>query len=305
MGNLGVILIGPTTFGMLDSAPVRRMEAAGYEVRRNPFGRKLSASDLSATLAGVVGIIAGLEPLTEAVLARSQLKVVSRCGVGMDNVDVAAAKRLGIKVYATPNAPTTAVAELTVGSMICLLRRVSSMDRLMHTGGWEKRSGPELRGKTVAIVGMGRIGLQVASYLKAFGVHLLGIDPLRQGTLEGIPIVTLSEALSSSHVISLHASGSAEILGAHEFSQMRVGSYVLNAGRGGLINEAALQQALDKGIVAGAWLDAYLEEPYRGPLRAYDQVLLTPHIGYSSDEARAQMESEAVENLLAGLSPDR
>jgi D-3-phosphoglycerate dehydrogenase len=302
MRNRGIILIGPTTFGSLDPAPLRKIEDAGYDVRRNPVGRKMSESDLASALDGAVGIVAGLEPLTEKVLAQSQLKVVSRCGVGLDSVDVAAAKRLGIQVYSTPNAPTVAVAELTIGAMICMLRRVSQMDQKMRAGGWEKLSGPQLRDKTVTIVGLGRIGLQVASYLKAFGVRLLGVDPFRQGVVEGIPVVTLDEALAQSHIISLHASGSTEILGAREFERMRPGAYVINTGRGGLINEAALQKALDDGKVAGAWLDAFAEEPYQGPLKTYKQVVLTPHIGYSSDEARHQMEIEAVDNLLKGLA---
>lgn len=302
MSNRGIILIGPTTFGSFDPAPLRRIADAGYEIRRNPVGRKMSEPELAQALAGVVGIIAGLEPLTGRILAQSQLKVVSRCGVGLDNVDVTAAKRLGIQVYSTPNAPTIAVAELTIGAMICLLRRVSQMDQQMHAGGWEKLSGPQLRDKTAAIVGLGRIGLQVASYLKAFGVHLLGVDPFRQGMVDGVQVVTLGEALARAHIISLHASGSQEILGRHEFELMRPGVYVVNTGRGGLLNETALQKALDSGKVAGAWLDAFAEEPYHGPLKAYKQVMLTPHIGYSSDEARRQMEIEAADNLLRSLS---
>jgi len=278
------------------------MEEAGYVLRRNPIGRKMLEADLVQALEGVVGIIAGLEPLTDEVMARSQLRVVSRCGAGLDNVDLAAAKRLGIQVYSTPNAPTLAVAELTIGAMICLLRRVSRMDQEMHAGHWEKLSGPQLHGKTVAIVGLGRIGLQVASFLRGFGVHLLGVDPLRQGPLDGISIVPLDEALARSHIVSLHASGGTEILGAREFARVRPGIYVINAGRGHLINETALQKALDDGTVAGAWLDAFAEEPYGGPLRTYQQVMLTPHIGYSSDEARRQMETEAADNLLQGLS---
>ena len=302
MTSRGIILIGPTTFGVTDLTPLQRMGAAGYEVRRNPVGKKMSEAELALALDGVVGIIAGLEPITAKILAASQLKVVSRCGVGMENVDIPAAEKLGIRVYSTPNAPTVAVAELTLGAMICLLRRVSYMDQQMHAGGWEKLSGPQLSGKTVTIVGLGRIGLQVASYLRSFGVRLLGVDPYRAGTLEGITVVTMDEALAESHIISIHASGSQEILGEREFARARLNVYVLNTGRGGLINELALQKALDSGKVAGAWLDAFAEEPYCGPLRAYKQVLLTPHVGYSSDEARRQMEVEATDNLLKGLA---
>jgi len=301
MKHRDIILIGPTTFGALDASPLRRLEKAGYEIRRNPVGKKMSEDELNHALKGVVGIIAGLEPLNANVLSGSSLKVISRCGVGLESVDVAASKRLGIRVFSTPNAPTTAVAELTVGAILCMPRKVSQMSQIMHTGGWEKMSGPQLRDKTVSVVGLGRIGQQVAAYLKVFGVRILGVDPFLHNHIDGIELMTLGDALPQSHIISLHASGSTEILGRSEFEKMRQGVYVTNTGRGGLINESALQEALDSGKVAGAWLDAFSEEPYQGPLKDYKQVLLTPHIGYSSDEARRQMEIEAVENLLSGL----
>lgn len=301
MKHKNIILIGPTTFGALDASPLQRLEKAGYEIRRNPVGRKMSEDELRQALKGVVGIIAGLEPLNANVLSGSSLKVISRCGVGLESVDVAASQRLGIRVFSTPNAPTTAVAELTIGAILCMLRKISQMSQIMHAGGWEKMSGPQLRDKTVSVVGLGRIGQQVAAYLKVFGVRILGVDPFLHNHIDGIELMTLVDALPESHIISLHASGSTEILGRSEFERMQNGVYVANTGRGGLINESALQIALDSGKVAGAWLDAFSEEPYHGPLKDYRQVLLTPHVGYSSDEARRQMESEAVENLLSGL----
>jgi len=297
-----VILIGPTTFGMTDSAALTQLEEAGYRVRRNPVGRKMSQEELLSALTGVVGAIAGLELYSAEVLARSQLKVVSRCGVGLGNIDLPKAREMGIRVYSTPDAPTTAVAELTVGALITLLRKVPQMDRGMHDGKWEKRSGPQLEGKTITLIGLGRIGRKVAEYLRPFGVRLLGVDPALQGTVEGIPIVSLGQALAESDIVSIHASGTAEILGAEELAAAKPGVYVTNAGRGGLINERALCDALDSGKVAGAWLDAFSEEPYDGPLTSYSQVLLTPHVGYSSDEARRRMEREAANNLLAGLA---
>lgn len=302
MSSGRVILIGPSTFGMIDPAAITQLEEAGYTVRRNPVGRKMNQEELLSALADAVGVVAGLETYSAEVLARSQLRVVSRCGVGVDNIDLPKAREMGIKVYATPDAPTTAVAELTVGALITLLRQVPQMDRMLHDGKWEKRSGPQLEGKTIALIGLGRIGRKVAEYLRPFGVRLLGVDPMVRDTVPGVRVVSLAQALAESDIVSIHASGSAEILGAPELAALKHGVYVANAGRGGLINELALCEALDSGRVAGAWLDAFVEEPYKGPLTSYPQVLMTPHIGYSSDEARRQMEMEAVSNLLAGLA---
>ena len=302
MSSSGIVLIGPTTYGDFDPAPLQRLTGAGYEVRRNPTGKKLNEEELIQALKGVVGIIAGLEPISRHVLENSLLKVVSRSGVGLDNVDLAAARELGIKVFNTPDAPTVAVAEVAVGGIITLLRRVSEMDRQMHQGVWKKLSGPELAGKTLTLIGLGRIGLKVASYLKAFGVRLLAVDPARTGKLDDIPIVSLEEALPQSDIVSIHASGGVEIIGSPQFAQMKRGVYLVNTGRGGLINETALCAALEQKIVAGAWLDTFAAEPYEGPLRQFSQVLLTPHIGYSSDETRRRMEMEAAENLLKGLA---
>lgn len=302
MASRGVILIGPTTFGTVDPSPLQRLEYAGYTLRRNPVGRKMNQEELLPALADVVGVVAGLEMYSAEVLERSRLRVISRCGVGLENIDLPAAQERGIKVYSTPNAPTTAVAELTVGALITLLRQVPRMDRMLHEGKWEKRSGPQLEGKTVALIGLGRIGRKVAEYLRPFGVRLLGVDPMLQGTVEGIRMVSLTQALAESDIVSIHSSGSAEILGAAEFAAMKPGAYVANTGRGGLINERALCAALESGQVAGAWLDVFSEEPYQGPLTSYPQVLMTPHIGYSSEEARRRMEMEAANNLLAGLA---
>lgn len=302
MTSKGTVLIGPTSYGDFDPAPLDRLTGAGYEVRRNPVGKKMSEEELLRALNGVIGIVAGLEPLSRAVLTNSQLKVISRSGVGVDNVDLVAAKELRIKVFNTPDAPTVAVAELTIGGIITLLRRISEMDAQMHRGVWRKLSGPELAGKTVSIVGLGRIGLKVASYLKAFGTRLLAVDPARAGDVDGIPIISLDEALHQADIVTLHASGGTQILGPAELAKVKRGVYIANTGRGGLIDEAALCAALDQKRVAGAWLDAFATEPYEGPLRQYSQVLLTPHIGYSSDEARRRMELEAAENLLSGLA---
>lgn len=295
------ILLGPSSFAQLDSAPVDRLISAGFEVVNNPFGRKLIKQELIELLPGAKGLIAGLEILDEEVMRKSELKVISRCGSGLSNVDMEAAERLGIKVFSTPYGPTSAVAELTLGAMINLLRMISLMDRDMHEGRWTKKIGMQLEGKTVVVIGLGRIGRKVVSLLKPFNVRLLAVDPDVKEKIDGVEILPLDKALVEADIITIHSSGEQQIIGDDEFRLIKSGAFLLNAARGGLINEGALVNALESGKIAGAWLDTFGVEPYIGPLSKYPQVLLTPHVGSYTLECRRSMEMEAVNNLLSGL----
>ncbi|MBI4369368.1 MAG: phosphoglycerate dehydrogenase [Elusimicrobia bacterium] len=296
------VLIAPSSFGQADREPVAILERAGFKVIPNPYGRKLTKDELGALLPGVIGIISGLEPLTRDILERSELKVISRCGVGLSNVDLDAAQDLGIRVCYTPDAPTKAVAELTMGAMFALLRRLMLMNQALHEGRWVKEMGWQLEGKTVLIIGFGRIGREVARLLAPFGVKLLAADPFCSGIVDGVAVMNLDEALPHADIISFHASGDGELLGVKELALIKPGVIILNAARGGLINESALCEALDQGRVSGAWLDTFLQEPYQGPLLRYPQALLTPHAGSYTFECRRRMEKEASDNLVAALT---
>ena len=297
------ILLGPSSFAETDKAPFTRLQDAGYEVIDNPYKRKLTKSELFDLLTpDVIGIIAGLEPLDREVLSRSNLKVVSRVGSGMSNVDLQAAEELDIAIRSTPNGPTEAVAELTVGALLSLLRMIPQMDRALHAGKWDKRIGTQLEGKCIAIVGYGRIGRRVAELLAPFHVRLLVVDPyLTQPHAAGAELMPLDQALALADIISLHSSGEACLLGEQEFRLMKPGAFLLNVARGGLVSEEALIAALDEGRVAGAWLDTFGAEPYAGALCGRADVVLSPHVGSYTLECRQGMEHEAVTNLLAVL----
>lgn len=298
------ILLGPSTFGAEDKTPIEKLNNAGFEAIDNPYKRKLEKAELMELLNGVSGLIAGLETLDGEVMSKSGLKVISRCGSGMSNVDLQAAKELGVKVYSTPDAPTIAVAELTVGSMLCLLRSIPQMNEELHDGNWTKKIGRQLSGKTVLIIGFGRIGRHVAKLLQAFGAELLVVDPMidrDDAKQRNISLTNLEEALPLAEIITLHVSGADEILGQSEFNKMKSGVYILNGARGSVVNESALIDAIENKKVAGAWLDTFTEEPYSGPLSNYDQIIMTPHVGSYSKECRLQMEMEAVDNLIAGF----
>lgn len=298
------IVIGPSSFGDSDPSVMERLALEGLEAIKNPFGRKLTKAELIQILPGASGIIAGLETLDREVLEQSELKVISRCGAGIDNVDVKAANELGIRLYSTPDAPTIAVAELAIGALFSLLRFIPQMNKDLHGGGWKKRTGRQLNGKTVAIIGFGRIGRHMAKLLQAFTVKVMAVDPninTVDSSSERVEFVTLRKALSSADIVMLHAKGDAEILGEKEFKLMKKGVFLLNCARGSLINESALIKAIEDGQIAGVWLDTFKEEPYKGPLIKYEGVLLTPHAGSYSYECRNRMESEAVDNLIRGF----
>jgi D-3-phosphoglycerate dehydrogenase len=296
------VLIGPSTFAALDSSPADKLIDAGFEVVNNPFGRKLTVKELMNLLSGVTGLIAGLENLNREVMEGSDLKVISRCGSGMSNVDLKAAEELGIMIFSTPDGPTTSVAELTVGLLLSMIRLLYKMNMSMHQRKWNKQIGTQLNGKVVAIVGFGRIGRTVCRLLKAFEADVVAVDPSFSGVVDGTQILSLEDALKKADIIILHCSDVGVLLGEDEFKLMKEGVYLLNVARGNLIDEASLIHALEGGHVAGACLDSFTEEPYNGPLCDYEQVILTPHIGSYTYECRRLMEMESVENLLKGLN---
>lgn len=298
------ILIGPSSFAATDKMPMNRLIAAGYEVVDNPYKRKLTKEELLNLLKDdVVGLIAGLETIDREVLEKTRIQVVSRVGAGLSNVDLDAAHELGIGVFNTPDAPTHAVAELTIGAMLSLLRMIPQMDQALHNGQWQKEIGFQLLGKTVAIIGFGRIGRRVAELLSSFGVKILIVDPyVNESACAGYRTVTIERALPEADIFTIHSSGHDCIIGEKEFALMKKGVYLLNVARGGVVSEKALKKALEDGTVAGAWIDTFEEEPYKGSLCGYRNVILTPHVGSYTAECRLQMENEAVENLLGALT---
>ena len=301
------ILISTSTFGEFDKTPLSKLKDGGFDVILNPHKRKLSEGEVVELGGNAEGIIAGTENLSAQVLSKlKSLKVVSRCGVGLDNVDLKAARQLKIRVYSTPQAPTVAVAELTLGLILNLLRQIPLMDREIRRGCFEKRMGESLRNKTVGIVGFGKIGKAVGDLCRAFGAQVSFYDPALKGKkITGSQeYPNLTGLLKAADIITLHVPYSKEthhLIGAKEFGLMKPTSYLINCARGGIVDETALYQALKEKKIAGAALDVFEEEPYTGPLKELDNCILTPHIGSYAREARIQMETEAVQNLIKAL----
>jgi len=298
------VAIGPSSFAATEKKPLEILERAGIEVVANPFGRRLTEAEIMAHLQGVDGLIAGLEPLNRRVLTSfSQLRVIARVGIGMDNVDLEAARELNIKVSNTPDEPAQAVAEMTLTALLALCRGLVSANTAMHTGKWQKAVGTGLIGTRVLLIGYGRIGRRVGELLGICGAVVFVADPfLSPGRLKNSErLVSLEEGLSEVSVVSLHASGNEVILGENEFRKMRDGVMILNAARGELVDEDALIKALENGKVKNAWFDVFPQEPYAGRLCEFEQVLLTPHISTYTRQCRLNMEMAAVKNLLRDM----
>lgn len=296
------ILITTSSFSqnLLDSL-------SDFEIVLNPYKRKLEENELLALLIEhePIAIIAGVEKYTKNILdeAREFLKIISRCGIGLDSIDLEAAKEYNIKILNTPDAPTMPVSELTLGLILDCLRGISNSNLKIKNGQFERPMGNLLYEKTVGIVGCGRIGSYLAKLLVPFQCEILGYDPY----LENHPMIkltTLENLLKNSDIVSLHIPYSEEnkyIISKNELEIMKSTSILINASRGGLICEDSLYDALKNGTIKACALDCFENEPYNGKLRELDNATLTGHIGSYAKEARLLQENQSVENLLKEL----
>jgi D-3-phosphoglycerate dehydrogenase / 2-oxoglutarate reductase len=252
---------------------------------------------LAAELADADALVVRSAVQADAKLLESapKLRIIGRAGVGVDNIDTDAATRRGIVVMNTPGANAVAVAELTLGLMISMARSVPRANATMHAGKWEKKSlqGQELRGKTLGIVGLGRIGLEVARRANAFGMNLIGYDPFIAPVIareNNVTLVPIDEIFKSSDYLTLHVGLTNQtegLINATSLAIMKKGVRIINCARGELIVEEALAEALKSGKVAGAALDVFHQEPLKdSPFFALENAFLSPHIGGATDEAQ-------------------
>jgi len=241
--------------------------------------------------------------VTAEMLAQApQLRVIGRAGIGVDNIDVEEATRRGIAVFNAPGGNTVSAAEHTIGLLLALVRKIPWADASMRRGEWDRQRflGTELRGKTVGIVGLGRIGAHVATLARAFGMSVLAYDPYvteaRARELQ-VELLPLDQLLPRADVVSLHLPLTKEtrsLIDRRRIGQMKAGAVLLNCARGGLVDEEALLEALEQGRLAGAAIDVFEAEPLPAdsPLRRTDRVILTPHLAASTAEAQEQVSLE-------------
>jgi D-3-phosphoglycerate dehydrogenase len=277
----------------ISSAALEELKEPGWTiVTADQVGENLSKHLESADAL----IVRSAVQADEALLSHAtRLRVVGRAGVGVDNIDLDAATRQGIAVMNTPGANAVAVAEHTLGMMLAMARHLCRADALMHAGKWEKKSlqGSELRGKTLGVAGLGRIGMEVARRARAFGMEVVGHDPFVSVAVakeQGIRLASLDDLYAAADYITLHVGLTPQTTGMINqaaIKKMKKGVRLVNCARGELVHEADLVEALKRGHVAAAALDVFTEEPLKqSPLMAMENVILTPHIGGATHEAQ-------------------
>lgn len=292
------IAVGASSFADKSDKAMNLLLEHGIEVHKNPYGRKLTEEETIACLQGMDGLLAGLEPLNEAVFsACPQLKAIARIGIGMDNVDLKSAQRHGIKVSNTPDAPTEAVAEMTLGALLAIAHQIIPANADVHAGKWKKRIGFSIHGAKVLIIGYGRIGRRTMELMQSLGAEIAIYDKY----VPQVCTCTLEEGLHWADVVSLHAAGTETILTADKLALCRSDVVLLNSARGGLVDEDALFTMLQDGRIGWYWGDALWNEPYQGKLLACPNAILTPHICTYTTRCREDMETAAVKNLLEDL----
>ncbi|MDK2806087.1 MAG: hypothetical protein PWQ94_1251 [Thermoanaerobacterium sp.] len=304
------VVITARSFGQSSDEPFNILKENDCEVVKIPVDRPLSADELIPLVKDADALIVGNDKVTEDVInAGTKLKIISRYGVGYDNIDLDAAKRKGVVVTNTPNTNDNSVADLTIGLMLVLARNILAVDRIVKGGEWKRIMGTEIYGKTLGIIGLGRIGKGVAKRAKGFSMKILCYDvyPDQEFAEEyNITYCSLEELLKNSDIVSIHVPlmpATKGLIGEKELNMMKPTAFLINAARGGIVDERALYNALSNKIIAGAALDATEKEPPVGsPLLKLDNVIITSHIGGYTAEAVNNMGIVAANNVVLTLN---
>jgi len=276
-----------------------------------PVEERFEEEDLLKWISGVDGVICGDDKFTERVLmAAPRLKVISKWGTGIDSIDKYACNRLNISICNTPNAFSEPVSDSVLGYILCFARKIPWMNQAMQKGIWRKIPGQALRECALGVIGVGNVGKAVVRRAVAFGMHLLGNDPIEMPKKflneTGIEMVSLESLLRQSDFVSLNCDlnpTSFHLMNNERFTQMKSTAIIINTARGPIIDELALIQALKKDQIAGAALDVFEKEPLpkNSPLRQLDNVLLAPHNSNSSPEVWEQVHQNTIQKLLEAL----
>jgi D-3-phosphoglycerate dehydrogenase len=299
------VFVSTHPFSATSPIPMKLIKDNNIELVVNEHGRKITTKELAQDIQDADALIAGTEKITEEVFKNApNLKLISRVGIGLDGIDFNLCKKYDIRVAYTPDAPTMAVAELCVGLMLDLARKITQTDKNIKHGIWHRHMGMLLYGKTIGIFGMGRIGKSLIHLLSSFNVKFLvnDIEPdIAFGRLYNVKFVSKEEVLKNSDIVSTNIplkKDTKDFIVLDDLKNMKKEAFLVNTARGGIVNENDLFFALSENIIAGAAVDVFEEEPYKGDLTKLDNCLLTCHMGASTIDSRTDMEVQAVEEVI-------
>lgn len=300
------VLVTPRSLTKEMHPALDKIKAVGHTIITATPGEMPTKEELSELLPDCTGYLAGIEPITRDILENAgNLKVISRNGVGTDNIDKEAARQLGIAIETTPGANSRGVAELTVGMLFSLFRSIPASDAVLKNGRWERKRGMEIADRTLGLIGCGNIGRLVADMMGKMGMKVLGYD-LKPDQSYGNDCFTwssLEEVLSQSDVVSLHCPPiESPIINHKTISEMKEGSFIINTARSELVDEEAVLNALNNRKLAGYATDVFSKEPPgKNSLVSHSNVIVTPHIGGYTKESVNRAAEEAVFNILKYL----
>ena len=300
------ILITPRSFASFSDKSLKMFTERGYEIKRNNTGRPYEKEEMLKLIRDIDGIIIGIDELSAEIIEEADaLKVISKYGIGLDNIDINTATNKKIIVTSTPTANVDAVADLAFGLILSLARRIPEADKKTKSGKWEKIIGKSVWEKTLGVIGLGKISRQVVKRAIGFEMNILAFDIVKDKKFVqkyGIKYVNLEKLLRKSDYITIHIplnDATRGMISYEELEKMKKNAFLINTSRGGIVDEEALYDALRNNKLRGAALDVYNNEPLReSPLKELDNVIMTPHIGAYTEEAIENMSIRAAQNLI-------
>ncbi len=308
------VLSTSPTFGYYVSEPVEYLKNHGCAIELTPQTKKLSEEEIIHKVTDLDAMIVGIEKITEKVIAAAQkVKIISKHGAGVDNIDMNAASSKGIVVTSAPGANSDAVADLTVGLFLAVARKIPFADRSIREGAWPRVVGVQLSGKVLGIIGLGQIGKKVARRASGFDMKVLAYDIIKDEEFafkNGITYTSMEEIFSQCDYISLHIPlmpSTQHLIGEKELGRMKKDTILVNISRGNIVDEEALYQALKTGRIRGASLDVFAREPAdkANPLLALDNFIATPHMGGYTSEALRETGMICVRDIVSMLEGGR
>ena len=304
------LFISTSTFGKNDTSPLKKLDDANISYKLNPFSRKLTPEETLKFAKDAKSIIAGVEDLRILVENSNKLKLISRLGVGLENIPSDLCIKKGIKVTFTPDSVTPAISELTLALILATCRNISKMDKYIKLKKWKRETGYQIKDNVIGIIGFGRVGKRVVELLGAFKPKMILIhdvfidkDEFEKFKERGLNIesVTFHDLIKIADVISIHLPLNNEtknLISMPEFIMMKKTCSIINTSRGGIVNELDLYKAIKKKEIRSAGLDVFEIEPYSGLLCDMDNIILSPHQGSATVDCRLKMELEVVNDVI-------